>query len=103
MMPALPAEAHSVDEAGRTSVAEQHAALAQPEPAPVRPWQESTPRRGRPRQLDTEGSACPRPACADYGITNSAIHALVEDDHHGMSTPSQSFRCQARGTKVTER
>src|ERR1051325_8446133 len=72
-------------------------------PPLVRPWREGAARRGRPRRIDTAGYACPCPPCLYYGITDSAIHALVGDGHHGTTSPIQNFRCQACGTKVTER
>jgi IS1 family transposase len=36
-------------------------------------------------------------------MTDSALHALVGDGHHGKSALIQNFRCQACGTKVSER
>lgn len=72
-----------------------------PDRPPVRPWREGTQWRGRPRRISTEGSACPTPMCAYYGITESSIHALVGDGHHGKCAPIQNFRCQACGTKVS--
>jgi IS1 family transposase len=51
----------------------------------------------------TEGYACPKPDCTYYGITDSSTHALVGDGHHGKGAPIRNFRCQACGSKVTER
>ncbi len=69
----------------------------------MRPWRESTSRRGAPRRIATDGHACPTPDCAYCGITDSTMHALVGDGHHGKGARIQNFRCQACGTKVTER
>lgn len=74
-----------------------------PDSSLVRPWRAGTQRRGRPRRIDTQGYACPTPTCPSYGITDSALHALVGDGHHGTMAPIQNFLCQACGTKVTAR
>ena len=75
---------------------------APPTPA-LPPWRAGTRRRGAPRRLVTEGYACPMRACAYFGITDSTLHALVGDGHHGKGVPIQNFRCQACGTKVSAR
>ena len=43
----------------------------EPDPAPVRPWREGVPRRGRPRRITTQGYACP--LCWPFG---SSMHLM---------------------------
>jgi hypothetical protein len=69
----------------------------------VRPWREGRSRRGAPRRIPTQGFACRRPGCRYEGITDAAVHALVADGRHGRSDWIQDFRCQACGSKVSER
>src|SRR5215469_15151170 len=61
-------------------------------PAPIRPWREVKSRRGAPKQINTEGSACPNHECSYFGITDSHIHALVVDGKHGHAERIQPFR-----------
>jgi hypothetical protein len=72
-------------------------------PAPVRPWREMKSRRGAPKQVKTEGFACPNQQCAYFGITDASIHALVGDGKHGQAEKIQTFRCQACRTTFTSR
>jgi IS1 family transposase/transposase-like protein len=53
-----------------------------------------------PRRIPTQGFACRRPGCLYEGITDAAVHAL---GRHGRSDWIQDFRCQACGSKVSER
>jgi len=69
----------------------------------VRPWREGRSRRGAPRRSATEGYACHTPGCPYAGITDSQIHALVADGHHGRTDHIQDFTCQACGHRVSAR
>jgi hypothetical protein len=46
-----------------------------PAPAPVRPWREVKSRRGAPKHVNTEGSACPNQQCPSFGISAVHMHA----------------------------
>ena len=72
-------------------------------PAPVRPWREVKSRRGAPKRINTEGSACPNRQCPYSGITDAHVHALVGDGKHGRTEPIQTFRCQACRTTFSAR
>jgi IS1 family transposase/transposase-like protein len=74
-----------------------------PAPAPVRPWREVKSRRGAPKQINTEGFACPNRECPYFGITDAHIHALVGDGKHGQVERIQTFRCQACHTTFSAR
>ena len=75
-----------------------------PAPPPsVRPWHEVRSRRGAPKRINTQGFACPTPACPYYRITDAQTHALVGDGTHGKHERIQTFRCQACGTTFTSR
>jgi IS1 family transposase len=69
----------------------------------VRPWSEVKSPRGRKKQKDTQGFACPNKGCEYHGITDAQIHALVGDGHHGKKDPIQDLTCQACGTRFTVR
>jgi IS1 family transposase len=69
----------------------------------VRPWAEVKSRRGRRKRAKTEGYACPNEKCEYYGITDASIHALVGYGRHGKSEAIRDWRCQACGTKMSER
>jgi hypothetical protein len=75
----------------------------EPAPEPVRPWREVKSRRGAPKQIHTEGYACPNQQCAYFGITDAHIHALVGDGKHGQAERIQTFRCQACRTTFSAR
>jgi transposase-like protein/IS1 family transposase len=74
-----------------------------PAPGPVRPWCEVKSRRGAPKQVNTEGFACPNRKCPYAGITDAHVHALVGDGRHGRAERIQTFRCQACHTTFTAR
>lgn len=69
----------------------------------VQPWSEVRSRRGRRKQIDTDGHACPNERCVYYGIRDAQVHALVGDGHHGRGERIQDYLCGACGTKVSER
>ena len=74
-----------------------------PAPLPVRPWREVKSRWGAPKQIDTQGFACPNHQCPYFGITDAHIHALVGDGTHGRAEQIQTFRCQACHTTFSAR
>jgi hypothetical protein len=64
----------------------------------VEPWSGRKSRRGRKKELETEGLACPNPGCVYVGIGDSAIHAIVGDGKRGVTDtihPSTSLRIGA--------
>jgi IS1 family transposase len=70
---------------------------------PPPPWNHVKNRRGRRKQIDTEGLACPNHGCCYHNITDAAIHALVGYGSHGKNERIQDIRCQACGCKFTAR
>ena len=70
---------------------------------PPPPWNHVKSRRGRHKQIDTEGLACPNHECRYCGITDTSIHALVGYGSHGKDERIQDIRCQACGCKFTAR
>jgi IS1 family transposase len=60
-------------------------------------------RRGAPKQVNTEGFACPNQQCLYFGVTEAHIHALVGDGKHGRAEQIQTFRCQACRTTFSAR
>jgi hypothetical protein len=75
----------------------------EPAPSPVCPWREVKSRRGAPKQIPTEGYACPNQQCAYFGITDAHIHALVGDGKHGQAERIQTFRGPACRTTFSAR
>ena len=62
-------------------------------------WSAQHSRRGRRKQVKTDGYSCNNPECLYYRVTDSTIHALVADGvHHGIDN-IQYFKCQACGRK----
>jgi IS1 family transposase len=70
---------------------------------PVRPWRGVKSARGRPKQIDTDSSACGYDQCAYRDITDSRIHALVGYGYHGKDHSIQDFCCEACGHKFSAR
>ena len=69
----------------------------------IPPWSAQHSRRGRRKQVKTDGHSCNNPECLYYRVTDSTIHALVGDGvHHGIDS-IQYFKCQACGRKVSSR
>ena len=60
----------------------------------VTPWQEARSKRGRKKEINTEGHCCLNPFCAYFRIMDAAVHALVGN---GVQGPHkiQLLRCQA--------
>ncbi len=52
-------------------------------------------RRGRPKAIDSSRRYCPNPRCQYFAITDSTIHAIVADGHHGKDGSIQNRQCQA--------
>jgi transposase-like protein len=75
----------------------------EPRQREVIPWSEIKSPRGRKKEIDTEGHACPNRECDYFDIRDANIHALVGYGSHGKQERIQDFLCQACGTKVTER
>jgi transposase-like protein len=61
----------------------------------VTPYGEHKSRRGRRKQIQTEGLACPNPGCEYCGVTSAACHALVGYGTRGQHQAIQRLRCQA--------
>jgi len=68
----------------------------------VTPWKEVRSKRGRKKEIDTEGQCCLNLFCRYFGITDAAVHALVGD---GVQGPNriQLLRCQACGRGFSSR
>ena len=69
----------------------------------MRPWREVKSRRGRKKEVDTEGYACPTETCDYAGITDSEVHALVGYGGHGKQEWIQDLYCEACDTKFSAR
>ena len=69
----------------------------------VVPWSEVKSPRGRKKQTDTSGFACLNIWCKYFGITDSAIHALVSDGYRGVNKDILYLRCQCCGKRKTSR
>jgi transposase-like protein len=91
------------DDCPACRLASPASSAVEPASAPVRPWHEVKSRRGAPKQVNTEGFACPNQQCPYFGITDARIHALVGDGKHGRAEQIQTFRCQACRTRFSAR
>src|SRR5262245_13180984 len=78
-------------------------AATAPPCALVTPWRQQKSRRGAPKQIETQGFACPNQRCVYYRITDAQIHALVGDGGHGRRERIQTLRCQACDTTFSTR
>ena len=72
-------------------------------PGEVIPWSQVKSKRGRPKEVVSEGQSCPCKACIYYGITDQTIHALVADGIEGEGEPIQRWHCQACDTDFSAR
>jgi hypothetical protein len=63
--------------------------------SPVRPWREVKSRRGAPKQVKTEGFACPNRAANTMGSAIRPSMRLLGDGVRGQAERIQRFRCQA--------
>ena len=84
-------------------LASTHRGSGGPAPLPVRPWSEVNSRRGAPKQVNTEGYACPNQQCRYFRNSDAHFHALVGDGKHGRAEGIQTFRCQACRTTFSAR
>jgi len=66
-------------------------------------WSVQHSRRGRPKQVETDGHSCNHPECLYFQVTESHVHALVGCGIHRGVESIQYFKCQACGSKVTAR
>ena len=80
-----------------------------PAPAPVRPWPEVKSRRGAPKQVSTEGFACPNRKCPYCGITDAHVHAPLRRwqawpcrAYPDVSRPCLPHLCWLLGLSVLE-
>ena len=60
----------------------------------VTPYSERKSGRGRKKEIETEGYACPHPGCDYYANTAADVHALVGNGKRGKAGDIQHFRCQ---------
>ena len=69
------------------------------------PWSAARSAQGRPKKSDTEGRCCHNEACYYWGVTNSAIHALVYDGgrHLADGERVRLLKCQNCGSKFCGR
>jgi transposase-like protein/IS1 family transposase len=69
----------------------------------VVPWSEVKSRRGRKKEIVTQGQACNNKDCVYYHNIEEAEHALVGYGSHGKQEKIQDLVCQACGKKFTVR
>jgi len=69
----------------------------------VTPWSQRKGKGGRKKQFNTRGYACLNQACAYFGITDPAIHALVKDTSRGKDNDIPQLRCQCCKKRFTSR
>ena len=63
-------------------------------PAESVPYGERKSQRGRNKQLDTQGWACPNEACDLFGETDAKRHALIGHGKIGRDKTIQRWKCQ---------
>jgi hypothetical protein len=73
------------------------------EPQRQQPWREGRSRRGRKKEIPTQGYACNQPKCRYYHTMDAQVHALIGYGHHGKYERIQDLLCQACGHKFTVR
>jgi len=61
----------------------------------VEPYRNQKRKAGKPKQLSTEGYACPCRECAYFGVTREEVHGLVGYGKIGKGKNIQRWRCQA--------
>jgi IS1 family transposase len=77
-----------------------------PQPADlveILPWKASRSSRGAKKRLCSEGVACPNTQCIYFGCAVESIHAMVACGVRGKTDRIRRWKCQARGTSVSER
>jgi transposase-like protein len=50
---------------------------------------------GHKKRIVSQGYACPHGACAHFGITDAAVHALISHGKRGKKHDIQYFKCRA--------
>jgi len=64
-------------------------------PEPPDPYPTRKSPRGRKKQLDTNGFACPNEACIYFGVTDASRHAIIGHGKIGQDKTIQRLRCAA--------
>ncbi len=72
-------------------------------PKTVVPYSRRKSHRGRKKELDTQGYACPLSDCVYFRNTDAAVHALIGYGHYGRHEPIQDLYCKACKRKFTAR
>jgi transposase-like protein len=72
-------------------------------PVETRPYAERKSQRGRKKQLDTHGWACPNEGCDLFGETDGQRHALVGHGKIGHDKSIQRLKCQICETTFSSR
>jgi transposase-like protein len=67
------------------------------------PYAASKSARGRKKQLNTEGWACPNASCAYYGETDASCHAVIGHGKMGRDKAIQRLKCAACATTFSSR
>jgi hypothetical protein len=60
----------------------------------VIPYAQRKSTRGRTKQLETQGHACPNPRCEYFGVIDYLLHAVVGDGKRGVDKHIQYWKCQ---------
>ncbi len=66
-------------------------------------WSATKGPRGARKRICSEGVSCQNEACLYFGIGVGTIHAMVSDGRRGRTDRIRRWKCQACGSKVTER
>jgi len=61
----------------------------------VEAWSTRKSKRGRPKQVESDGYCCNNPACVYYGITDGRVHALVSHGRRCKTEAVQYWKCEA--------
>jgi IS1 family transposase len=69
----------------------------------VIPYDQRKSTRGRTKQLNTQGHACPNPRCEYFGVIDHLLHAIVGDGKRGIDKNIQYWKCQWCKTRFTSR
>ena len=68
-----------------------------------RPWSEVRNRRGRKKEISTQGYACNNQKCVYFHVMDESMHALVGYGYHGKNERIQDLMCQSCGKKFSVR
>jgi transposase-like protein len=69
----------------------------------VIPYAQRKSTRGRTKQLETQGHACPNPKCDYFGVSDHLLHAVVGDGKRGIDKNIQYWKCQWCEKRFTSR